>query len=533
MDMPPVGLAQIDTTVGDLSGNTEKIVSAFRAAREDGARIVVFPELTLPGYPAEDLYLREDFIKANRAALESLVPQLSGATALVGFADPVAERTGRAIAANAAAVIVDGSLEAVYHKRALPNYGVFDERRTFVSGSGPVVIDVEGTNLGVTICEDCWQTGGDVHDDLAPGATLVVNLSASPFHRGKISEREGIFSGVAARLGVPVAMTNLVGGQDELIFDGGSLLIGPDGELVVRAGRFTEADVVSDGSSPSITPVGSDAEEVYEALKLGLRDYVDKNGFDHVGLGLSGGIDSALVAVLAVDALGAERVSCVVMPSPHSSPETQADARELARNLGCELIEVPIDAPMGTFSDLLPHDSSGIAAENLQARIRGNLMMALSNSRGWLVLTTANKSEASVGYSTLYGDMAGGLAPIRDVPKTLVYELCELRNGRSQDIPPSIIERPPSAELRPDQLDEDSLPPYPVLDRILRLYIEEDLGPDEIILQGEDPATVRRTIDLVDRAEYKRRQSPPGLKVTPKGLGRDRRMPITNRFGTA
>ena len=272
---------------------------------------------------------------------------------------------------------------------------------------------------------------------------------------------------------------------------------------------------------------------MYEALKLGLRDYVDKNGFEHVGLGLSGGIDSALVAVLAVDALGAERVSCVVMPSPHSSPETQADARGLARNLGCELIEVPIDAPMGTFSDLLPHDSSGIAAENLQARIRGNLMMALSNSRGWLVLTTANKSEASVGYSTLYGDMAGGLAPIRDVPKTLVYELCELRNGRSQDIPPSIIERPPSAELRPGQLDEDSLPPYPVLDRILRLYIEEDLGPDEIILQGEDPATVRRTIDLVDRAEYKRRQSPPGLKVTPKGLGRDRRMPITNRFGTA
>lgn len=528
-----MGLAQIDTTVGDLEGNADKVVSTFRSARDLGARIVVFPELTLPGYPAEDLYLREDFVRANRQTLERLAPQLTGAVALVGFADPVAGSPGRAIAANAAAVIVDGSIAGVYHKRALPNYGVFDEFRTFVKGSEPLVIEVDKTMLGVTICEDCWETEGPVNDRLAPGATVIVNLSASPFHRGKIAEREAIFADVASRHSVPVVMTNLVGGQDELIFDGGSLLYGSDGQLLVRAARFAEDCVVTDGSTPAIAPLSNDSAEVYEALVLGLRDYVEKNGFERVGVGLSGGIDSALVAGIAVDAVGAERVSCVVMPSPYSSQETQADARQLALNLGCELIELDIEPAMETYAQLLPGDSSGISAENLQARIRGNIMMAFSNSRGWLVLTTANKSEASVGYSTLYGDMAGGLAPIRDVPKTLVYELCDLRNQASPDIPRGILERPPTAELRPGQLDEDSLPPYPVLDRILRLYIEEDRGPDEIISLGEDPSTVRKVVALVDRAEYKRRQSAPGLKVTPKGLGRDRRMPITNRYGMA
>ena len=531
--IPPVGLAQIDSTVGDLAGNSAKIRDAFRAATRAGARIVIFPELALPGYPAEDLYLRPDFIGANRDALDRLAPELEGATAVVGFADPVTDGRGTAIAANAAAVISDGRIEAVYHKRALPNYGVFDEFRTFASGESPLVLEVEAIAVGITICEDCWETSGPIFENLAPGADLVVNLSASPFYRGKVAEREEIFAGVARRRDVTVAMTNLVGGQDELIFDGGSALFGPDGRLLARADRFREASVVA--TTEEMLPVSaldSEPEEVYEALTLGLRDYVDKNGFERVGIGLSGGIDSALVTVLATDALGADRVSCVVMPSPHSSDETQEDARRLATNLGCELIEVPIEAAMEVYSELLPEDSSGIAAENLQARIRGNLMMAFSNSRGWLVLTTANKSEASVGYSTLYGDMAGGLAPIRDVPKTLVYDLCRLRNGRSPDIPEGIIERPPTAELRPGQLDEDSLPPYPVLDRILRLYIEEDCGPEEIITVGEDRETVERVVQMVDRAEYKRRQSPPGLKVTPKGLGRDRRMPITNRFSS-
>jgi len=530
-ELPILGLAQINPTVGDLKGNAEKIEKTFVEARDSGARIIVYPELCLPGYPAEDLYLREDFILANRQALEKLAPALRGATAVVGFADPTSDRPGRAIAANAAAVIVDGAIAGIYHKRALPNYGVFDEFRTFASGEDPLVLEVEGLSVGITICEDCWETSGPVFDRLAPDADLIVNLSASPFHEGKIAERERIFASVAKERSVPVAMTNLVGGQDELIFDGGSVLYGPDGNLLARSERFRETVLVAGSRAPTaIAPLEAGPKEVYEALLLGLRDYVDKNGFERVGIGLSGGIDSALVAVLAVDALGGERVSCVVMPSPYSSKETQADARELAVNLGCELIEIPIDSAMEVYSELLPADSSGVAAENLQARIRGNLMMAFSNSRGWLVLTTANKSEASVGYSTLYGDMAGGLAPIRDVPKTLAYELCRARNELSPDIPEGILDRPPTAELRPGQLDADSLPPYPELDLILRLYIEEDLGPDEIVSRGEDRSTVERVIQMVDRAEFKRRQSPPGLKVTPKGLGRDRRMPITNRF---
>ena len=463
------------------------------------------------------------------AVLSELAREVGDITALVGYAEPVGSRVGRAIAANAVAVLGDREIRSTYRKRVLPNYGVFDEFRTFRNGSAPQVIPVGRHAVGLTVCEDCWGTESAVPADLAPGAELIANLSASPYHHGKGPEREEIFRRIAVAEARPVAMVNAVGGQDELIFDGGSVLLAADGSVLARAGQFTEDLVICDRGSEPAQPM-EHADEVYAALLTGLRDYVQKNGFGHVGLGLSGGIDSALVAALAVDALGPERVSCVVMPSPHSAAETQEDAREMTRRLGVELIEIPIEQPMAAFHRLLGPDASGLAAENLQARIRGTLMMTLSNSRGWLVLTTANKSETSVGYSTLYGDMAGGLAPIKDVPKTMVYELCRHRNRIAPVIPESIISRPPSAELRPGQQDVDSLPPYDTLDRILRMYVEEDRGPTEITETGEDPELVAEVVALVDRAEYKRRQSPPGLRITTKGFGRDRRMPITNRY---
>jgi NAD+ synthase (glutamine-hydrolysing) len=530
--IPRTALAQLNPIVGDIDGNAAMVADWIGKARQAGAELVVFPELCLTGYPAEDLYLRPDFVAANARALEELAPASSGITALVGYAEPVIEAPGKAIAANAVGVLRDGELAGTYRKRLLPNYGVFDENRTFEAGTEPLVTDIGGASLGVTVCEDCWVPESEIAGNLAPGADLIVNLSASPYHRGKAVERQEIFSRTAMRHGLPVAFVNAVGGQDELIFDGASALIAPDGTVLARAGQFTEELVVCGGdeSGAAVSPWLGDLDEVYAALVTGLRDYVVKNGFAHVGLGLSGGIDSALVAVLAADALGPERVSCVVMPSPHSSGDTQADARDMAGRLGVELIEMEIDGPMDSYSKLLGDDLSGVAAENIQARIRGNLMMALSNSRGWLILTTANKSETSVGYSTLYGDLAGGLAPIKDTPKTLVYELCRYRNRASPVIPEEIITRPPSAELRPDQKDSDSLPDYDTLDRILRLYIEEDRGPAEIVAMGEDPSVTADVVALVDRAEYKRRQSPPGLRITSKGFGRDRRMPITNRY---
>jgi NAD+ synthase (glutamine-hydrolysing) len=530
--IPRTALAQVNPTVGDLDGNAALIVDWIEQARSAGAELVVFPELCLTGYPAEDLYLRPDFIAANVTRLNEIAAQVNGITALVGFAEPVADPVGRALAANAVAVLGDRKIVATYHKRLLPNYDVFDENRTFRDGTTPLLTRVGSASVGLTVCEDCWVPDSPIAADLAPGADLIANLSASPYHRGKAMEREQIFRRTAIDQGVPVAFVNAVGGQDELIFDGASALIAPDGTVLARAGQFTE-DLVLCGdvsADARVAPWLGDLDEVYAALVTGLRDYVVKNGFTHVGVGLSGGIDSALVAALAADALGPERVSCVVMPSPHSSGETQADARQMARRLGVELIEIPIGGPMDSYSELLGEDATGIAAENIQARIRGNLMMALSNSRGWLVLTTANKSETSVGYSTLYGDLAGGLAPIKDTPKTLVYELCRYRNRASPVIPEAIITRPPSAELRPDQKDSDSLPDYDTLDRILRLYVEEDHGPAEIVALGEDPALTAEVVAMVDRAEYKRRQSPPGLRITSKGFGRDRRMPITNRY---
>lgn len=530
--MPRIALAQINPTVGDLDANAARVTEWIAQAKEAGAGVVVFPELVLTGYPAEDLYLRADFIAAAGERLLEVADRVPDITALVGFPEPVEYPVGRAIAANATAVIRNGEVTGIYRKRLLPNYGVFDEYRTFRNGSEPLVTEAGGIKMGVTICEDCWDPGSPVFEEMAPGADLIANCSASPYHRGKGREREENFRQLARVKGVPVAMVNLVGGQDELIFDGSSALIAADGSVLARAGQFSEDLLICDPGEPAgpASEWMDDLDEVYTALVTGLRDYVVKNGFRHVGLGLSGGIDSALVAALAVDALGPERVTCVVMPSPHSSSDTQSDAREMAKRLGTGLIEYSIEETMASYDHLLGDDATGLAAENLQARIRGNLLMALSNSRGWLILTTGNKSETSVGYSTLYGDMAGGLAPIKDVPKKLVYELCHHRNGSSPVIPESIITRPPSAELRPDQLDSDSLPDYDHLDRILQMYVEENLGPAEIAARGEDPALVAEVIAKVDAAEFKRRQAPPGLKVTTRGFGRDRRMPITNRY---
>jgi NAD+ synthase (glutamine-hydrolysing) len=551
-----LALAQINPTVGDVDGNAAKIAEWIERAREQGAELVIFPELCIPGYPAEDLYLKRHFLAANVAAVERLAAGLApGITAMVGFAEPVEAGGDYRHAYNSLAVIADGAVQRVYRKNRLPNYSVFDEQRYFVPGSGDEVIEIAGTGVGLTICEDAWAPGPPGQAEADAGATIVANPSGSPYHRGKGREREEMFGERAREYGAYFAFVNLVGGQDELVFDGQSLLFAPDGTVIARAAQFEEELLVTEvPPAPAASALADplpDLDEVYGALELGLRDYVEKNGFKHVGLGISGGIDSALVAMLAVDALGPDRVTLVVMPSPHSSEETQADARQIAHNLGTGLIDIPIGPMMEGYREALqthlrpaaedadaspdPAKPSApdLAAENIQARIRGNLMMALSNRHGWLVLTTGNKSEMSVGYATLYGDMAGGFAVIKDVPKTLVYELVERRNERAGRhlVPVAVIERPPSAELRPDQLDSDSLPDYDLLDRILEAYVEGDKGRDEMVAAGLPGDVVDEVIRLVDRSEYKRRQAAPGIRITPKAFGRDRRLPITNRFG--
>ncbi len=552
-----VALAQIDPTVGDIDGNAAKIVEWIGRAESEGAELTIFPELCVPGYPAEDLYLKRHFVEANRRAVEEIAAHATRTVALVGFAEPVAGggREGRH-AHNSLAVLGEGSVRAVYRKNRLPNYSVFDEQRYFVPGGEPVSIEVGGASVGLTVCEDVWAPGPPASLEAAAGAELIANPSGSPYHRGKGREREAMLAERARAYGAGFAFCNLVGGQDELVFDGHSFVVDAGGEVIARAAQFEEELLVCEVPSPGPGRLAEplpDLAEVYAALTLGLRDYVRKNGFRHVGVALSGGIDSALVALLAVDALGPEHVSCVVMPSPHSSSETQQDARNIAASLGAELLEIPIEAAMAEYEaalaasfgmpggegdgEPLPHDPArpsepDLAAENVQARIRGNLMMALSNRHGWLVLTTGNKSEMSVGYATLYGDMAGGFAAIKDVPKTLVYELVRYRNGRGGQppIPASVIDRPPSAELRPDQLDSDSLPPYELLDRILEAYIERDQGREEMIAAGLPGDVVDEVVRMVDRSEYKRRQAAPGVRITPKAFGRDRRLPITNRF---
>jgi NAD+ synthase (glutamine-hydrolysing) len=560
----------MNATVGDIAGNARRIVEGMRSARAAGAELVLFGELALTGYPPEDLLLREHFLGDAAAALEELAGEAQGLTAVVGFP----ERASSGAVHNSAAVLAGGAVREVYRKVHLPNYGVFDEQRYFTAGHAGATIDVGGERVGVTVCEDLWLPGAPASEEAAAGARLIVNISASPYHAGKGAERELLFAERAREHGVYVAFCGLVGGQDELVFDGHSFVLDPSGTPIARAVQFEEelllcevdlgvsspgepshsqqsskpsaAGVLHGELQPPLAPIEA---EVYAALCLGLRDYVEKNGFRHVVLGLSGGIDSALVACLAADALGSQRVSAVVMPSPYSSPETQNDARALAAHLGLRLHEFAIAPVMEAYTQALREEFAAhehdLTEENLQARIRGNLLMALSNKFGWLVLTTGNKSEMSVGYTTLYGDLAGGFAVIKDVPKTLVYRLCAWRNSPagSRDalagagealsespIPTSIIERAPSAELRPDQRDEDSLPPYELLDRILRGYIELDLGREQLIAQGLPAAEVDRAIRLVDLAEYKRRQAPPGIKVTTRAFGRDRRMPITNRY---
>jgi NAD+ synthase (glutamine-hydrolysing) len=550
-----IALAQIDPTVGDLDGNAAKIAEWMSRAAAEGAELAIFPELCLPGYPAEDLYLKRHFVEANRAAIDELARASGEMTALVGFAEPVAGGGDHRHAHNSLAVLRGGEVGAIYRKNRLPNYAVFDEQRYFVPGVEPITIEVAGARIGLTVCEDVWEEGPPASSEAAEGAVLIANPSGSPYHRGKGREREAMFAARARAYGTHLAFCNLVGGQDELVFDGQSFVVDPRGETIARAAQFEEelliCEIPASGPGRLAQPL-ADPAEVYEALALGLRDYVTKNGFRHVGIALSGGIDSALVALLAADAIGPENVSCVVMPSPHSSAETQADARAIAAKLGVGAIEIPIEAAMGAYEaslgaalagnradeEPLPRDPTrpsepDLAAENIQARIRGNVMMALSNKHGWLVLTTGNKSEMSVGYATLYGDMAGGFAAIKDVPKTLVYELVRYRNELAGEelIPASVLERAPSAELRPDQLDSDSLPPYELLDRVLEAYVERDQGREEMVAAGMPADVVDEVVRMVDHSEYKRRQAAPGIRITPRAFGRDRRLPITNRFG--
>jgi NAD+ synthase (glutamine-hydrolysing) len=568
-----VALAQLDPIVGDIAGNEAKVLEHLARARDEGAQLALFPELVISGYPPEDLLLKEHFLADARAAVERIAAQTHGLVAVVGFPERADD------AYNAAAVCADGALQAIYRKVNLPNYGVFDEVRYFQTGPGGATIVVDGVKVGLTICEDIWVPGAPMTDEALSGARLVVNISASPYQAGKGNDREQMIAQRARDNLAAVAFCALVGGQDELVFDGHSFVVDHDGVVIARAAQFAEdflvcdVDVLAAGAArlrdtrqrPAAreyqadvadlgsfaTAGGSDAgapggpvagllaadAEVYAALVLGTRDYVTKNGFQHVVLGLSGGIDSTLVALVAVDALGAERVTCVTMPSPYSSQGTRDDARALAENLGVELLELPIAATMAGYDELLSSVFAGrepdITEENLQARIRGNLLMALSNKFGWLVLTTGNKSEMSVGYSTLYGDSAGGFAVIKDCPKLLVYRLVRERARRDPQspVPEAILTRAPSAELRPDQRDEDSLPPYEVLDAILEGYVEDDLGREQLIARGLPAEDVDRVIRLVDLAEYKRRQNPPGIKVTSKAFGRDRRVPITNRYG--
>jgi NAD+ synthase (glutamine-hydrolysing) len=575
MPMPlQLALCQLNPTVGDIAGNEAMIAARIGDARAAGAQIVLFPELAVTGYPPEDLLLKEHFLEDARAALHRIADETTGIVALVGFPERADD------VYNACAVIADGAVQAIYRKVYLPNYGVFDEQRYFQSGPGGQLIEVGDVTIGLTVCEDIWEPGPPASDEALAGAILLVNISASPYHAGKGLERERMLVQRARDNLAVVAFCALVGGQDELVFDGHSVVIDHEGAVIARGKQFEEEMLLvavdtegpkssrlrdprhrpavrrSKPHAPVIAtldlPPSSDhrhtvggpvaelldpVAEVYAALSLGLTDYVGKNGFRHVVMGLSGGIDSALVATIAVDSLGPELVSVAVMPSPYSSPETQGDARQLAANLGVEILELPIETAMeaytATLSGVFDGRPADLTEENLQARIRGNLLMALSNKFGWLVLTTGNKSEMAVGYSTLYGDSAGGFAVIKDCPKTLVYELARYRSERdgAGPIPASIIDRAPSAELRHGQRDDDSLPPYNVLDPILEGYIADDLGRDQLILRGFAPEDVERVIALVDRAEYKRRQAPPGIKITTKAFGRDRRMPITNRYG--
>jgi NAD+ synthase (glutamine-hydrolysing) len=531
-----IALVQLNPTVGALKANAELIVAKAREAAEAGAELIVFPELALTGYPPEDLILKAHFIQDCQqlvAELASMLP--SGPAILLGAPWYQGDCTY-----NAAVVYRGGKMVQVYKKNLLPNYGVFDEKRVFVSGCQPGFFEHGGEKIGIHICEDSWYADRHPCTDLkAADVSLVVNLSASPYHRGKIIERRAVLAAAAQAIGAPIAYCNLVGGQDELVFDGGSKFVLADGTVQARAAQFVETTLYldTDAKSAEIAPAMDDPmQEIYEALKVGLKDYVEKNGFKKVIVAISGGIDSALVLAVAVDALGADRVLGLTMPSQYSSAGTFGDALEIAKNCGIEMHTLPIkpifDLYRAELQSVWGEVESDVTEENLQARIRGNLVMALSNKFGAMVLTTGNKSEMAVGYCTIYGDMCGGFALIKDVPKTLVFDLCRWRNGQQDKpiIPWDTIERPPSAELRPDQQDSDSLPPYDILDAILQGYVEEQLGHKALVGRGFDSELVSRIIRLVDLNEYKRRQGAPGVKITPRAFGRDRRMPITNRY---
>lgn len=569
-----ISLSQINPIVGDLSGNTRKIISYIKKAVSLNADIVAFPELAVTGYPPEDLLLKPQFIRENIEALQNIIAVSEAITVITGFVD---SNNGLY---NAAAIISDKKLVDIYHKKHLPNYGVFDEYRYFNPGKRYSLYSLGGVRFGVNICEDIWHEKGPSKAQVLSGAELIININASPYHMGKVSFREDMILKRFAECGIPIAYLNMVGGQDELVFDGGSFVLDGKGNIFARARQFNEelltvdiefmrtkknvltpknkrelkAAVSKDESIDEIRiPYISHKEQkpeinvkkcvrlpaiekVYNALLLGTKDYVRKNGFKGVVIGMSGGVDSALVATIAVDAIGRERVRGLFMPSAFTSAESHEDASTHAENLGIKMITIPIDniyrTYLATLSDNFRRVKEDVTEENLQARIRGNILMAFSNKFGWLVLTTGNKSEMSVGYATLYGDMAGGFAVIKDVPKTVVYDLCEWRNAKEKSklIPERILWKEPSAELKPDQKDTDTLPPYPVLDPILKAYVEEDRSFDYIMKMGCDLECAQKIVRMVDLSEYKRRQSPPGIKITPRAFGKDRRFPITNRY---
>ncbi|MDP2673742.1 MAG: NAD+ synthase [Dehalococcoidia bacterium] len=559
-----VGLAQINTTVGDMDGNVARVLEYVGRARDLGVDVVSFPELTVSGYPPEDLLLRPSFVRDNLEALEAVVKGCGGITAVVGFVGLDGDIY------NSAAVIHDGRLADVYHKQRLPNYGVFDEMRYFSPGQGCPLYTIVGVGVGVNICEDIWFPGEPTRAQAQAGAQVIVNINGSPYHAGKRDFRQQMLATRAGDYGVFVCYTNQVGGQDELVFDGGSMVLSPEGELIAQAAMFEEELLVceldlgphdsprrQEGAAadvrhialseaplraekppvqPRLAPPLEGEAEVYAALVTGSRDYVRKTGFQKVIVALSGGIDSSLVAAVAVDAIGRENVIGLSMPSRYSSEGSIRDAQELAATLGIELMIIPIEPAHAAYLEMLDRafagTEPGVAEENVQSRIRGNVVMALSNKFGWLVLTTGNKSEYATGYATLYGDMAGGFAVIKDVPKTLVYRLARHRNTcpGGPVISEQVIAKPPSAELKPGQLDEDTLPPYEELDPVIEAYVEDDKSTDEIVAMGHDRALVERVIQMVNRNEYKRRQSPPGVKITHRAFGRDRRLPIANRY---
>ena len=545
-----IALSQINVTVGDIDGNIDRILQRIKSARDLGVNLIAFPELCITGYPPEDLVFKNQFVDDNLTALQSVISASDNICVVIGYIDKDVDAIY-----NAAAIIEHQTLIGTYRKMVLPNYGVFDEQRYFTPGSEATIFNINGVKTAINICEDIWSDKGPIKYQRESGSKLLININASPYHRGKREERETLLCKKASENNLAIAYVNLVGGQDELVFDGTSVIVSPEGEVLARASQFSEDNLVFDISleedrntkkckvsnfnlekyskTKNKEPM-DDLEEVYAALVTGTKDYVKKSGFEKVIVAISGGIDSALVATIAVDALGSENVVGLSMPSRYSSEGSVTDSELLAKNLGIDLLKTSIEPVfseyLATLKGLFKKAKPNIAEENLQSRTRGTLVMAMSNKFGWLTLTTGNKSEYATGYATLYGDMAGGFAVIKDVPKTLVYKLCNYRNTVNKAIPIEIIQKPPSAELKPNQLDEDSLPPYDQLDEILKSYVEDDKTYKEIIADSHDKEVVRKVINLVDSSEHKRRQTPPGVKITERNFGRDRRMPIVNRY---